>query len=111
MVKKLVSLVLVGAMLIAPINVNAKQKPKKHYRKTFAVCYDISVKDNATYVIEGNGNEWRFECDDSEIGDLYRITFDTKGTKTYKDDVIVGIKYINTIDNVSNLFDRREVKR
>lgn len=72
------------------------------YRKEFAICYDISIKDNIAYLTTGDGN-WIIECDDTDIGDIYRITFDTHSTKSVKDDSIVCIKYINTIDNVGGV--------
>lgn len=73
------------------------------YRKEFAICYDISIKDNIAYLVTGDGNMWMIECDDTDVGDIYRITFDTHNTKSVKDDSIVRIKYINAIDNVGGV--------
>lgn len=73
------------------------------YRQEFAICYDVSIKDNIAYLATGDGNMWMVECDDTDVGDIYRITFDTHNTKSVKDDSIVRIKYINTIDNVGGV--------
>lgn len=73
------------------------------YRKEFAICYDISIKDNIAYLTTGDGNMWMIECDDTDIGDIYRITFNTHNTKSVKDDSIIAIKYINTIDSVGGI--------
>ena len=73
------------------------------YRKEFAICYDVSIKDNIAYLTTGDGNMWMIECDDADVGDIYRITFDTHNTKSVKDDSIACIKYISTIDNVNDI--------
>ena len=51
------------------------------YRREFAICYDVSIKDNIAYLATGDGNNWMIECDDIDIGDIYRITFDTHNNK------------------------------
>ena len=76
------------------------------YRQEFAICYDVSIKDNIAYLTTGDGDMWMIECDDTDIGDIYRITFNTHNTKSVKDDSIIAIKYINTIDDISNIFDK-----
>lgn len=107
---KLMSILLIGTSTVGVRDVKARTKVP-HTRTEFAICYDVSVKDNMTYIATGDGNCYMFECDDSDVGDVYKVTFDTKGTKSVKDDAIIGIKYINTIDDVSNIFDKNYVKR
>lgn len=102
MLKKIIAVVLTTATVISAPSV-ANAKTRKHTRKEFAVCYDISVKDNIAYLTTGDGNVWMMECDDADIGDIYRITFNTHNTKSVKDDSIIAIKYINTIDSVGGI--------
>ena len=73
------------------------------YRQEFAICYDVSIKDNIAYLATGDGAMWMVECDDTDVGDIYRITFNTHNTKSVKDDSIIAIKYVNTIDNVGDI--------
>lgn len=108
--KRIIATILATTMVFSTPHVAMAKSHNKSYRTEFAVCYDISVKDNITYITTGDGNCYIFECDDSDIGDIYRITFDTRNTKSVKDDRIVKIRYINTIDNVNNIFDMRAVK-
>ena len=106
--KSLLAVILTVTIIITTPHVAiAKTTHTTHiYRREFAICYDVSIKDNIAYLATGDGNNWMIECDDIDIGDIYRITFDTHNTKSVKDDSIVRIKYINTIDNISNIFDK-----
>lgn len=104
--KSLLAVILTVTVTIAiPHVVIAKTAHTSRHtsRREFAICYDVSIKDNIAYLATGDGNMWMIECDDADVGDIYRITFDTHNTKSVKDDSIVCIKYINTIDNVGGI--------
>lgn len=107
LVKLMIGFVIAMAVLLS-ISVNAsatpnhRATPKGKTRTDYAVVIDVSVKDNITYIKTGDGNVWSFVCDDSEVGDVYKITFDTRNTKTKKDDRIVKIHYIGYVFNVKN---------
>jgi hypothetical protein len=105
MFKSLLATILTVTVAIAIPHV-AIAKTVHTYRKEFAICYDVSIKDNIAYLATGDGAMWMVECDDTDVGDIYRITFDTHNTKSAKDDSIICIKYINTIDNISNIFNK-----
>ena len=115
MIKKLVNIymntslvkLMVGflmAMTIAlsvSVNANATPKYKTTTKRTeYAVTIDVSVKDNLTYVKTSDDNVWIFEESDSDVGDVYKVTFDTKGTKRKSDDRIVSARYIGYVFNV-----------
>ena len=100
--KMLLSVMLTATVTIATPHV-AIAKTIHTYRQEFAICYDTSIKDNIAYLVTGDGNMWMIECDDTDVGDIYRITFNTHNTKSVKDDSIVRIKYINTIDNIGGI--------
>ena len=100
--KALLATILTATVTIAIPHV-AIAKTMHTYRREFAICYDVSIKDNIAYLVTGDGNNWMIECDDTDIGDIYRITFDTHNTKAVKDDSIVRAKYINTIDSVGGI--------
>lgn len=118
MVKKLVNIYMnaslvklmagfVIAMAIAlSISVNASATTNHNYktakRTKYAVTIDVSVKDNLTYVKTSDGNVWMFEESDSDVGDVYKLTFDTMGTKKKTDDKIVSVRYIGYVFNVEN---------
>ena len=95
------------AMTIAlSVSVNANATTN-HNRKTakrteYAVTIDVSVKDNLTYVKTSDGNVWTFEESDSDVGDVYKITFDTRNTKRKSDDRIIAVRYIGYVFNVKN---------
>ena len=95
------------AMTIAlSVSVNANATTN-HNRKTakrteYAVTIDVSVKDNLTYVKTSDGNVWTFEESDSDMGDVYKITFDTRNTKRKSDDRIIAVRYIGYVFNVKN---------
>ena len=105
MFKKLLAVMLAATVAIAiPHVAIAKTVHTSHtYRQEFAICYDTSIKDNIAYLATGDGNMWMIECNDTDIGDIYRITFDTHNTKSVKDDSIVRIKYVNTIDSIGGI--------
>lgn len=100
--KSLLAVILTATVIIATPHV-AIAKTVHTYRREFAICYDVSIKDGIAYLVTGDGNNWMIECDDTDIGDIYRITFNTHNTKSVKDDSIVRIKYINMIDNVGGI--------
>ena len=106
LVKLMVGFVIAMAIMLS-ISVNANATPK-HNRKTvkrteYAVTIDVSVKDGLTYVKTSDGNVWTFECGDSDVGDVYKITFDTRDTKKKNDDRIVAVRYIGYVFNVKNV--------
>ena len=95
------------AMTIAlSVSVNANATPKHNHkiakRTEYAVAIDVSVKDNLTYVKTSDGNVWTFEESDSDVGDVYKVTFDTKSTKRKSDDRIGSARYIGYVFNVKN---------
>ena len=118
MIKKLVNIymnaslvkLMVGfviAMTIAlSISVNANATTNHNYKTTkrteYAVAIDVSVKDGLTYVKTSDDNVWAFKCSDSDVGDVYKITFDTMNTKKKTDDRIVSVRYIGYVFNVKN---------
>ena len=105
LVKLMVGFVIAMAIMLS-ISVNADATPKSNHKTTkrteYAVTVDVSVKDNLTYVKTGDGNVWMFEESDSDVGDVYKITFDTKGTKKKTDDRIISVRYIGYVFNVKN---------
>ena len=95
------------AMTIAlSVGVNANATPKHNHKITkrteYAVTVDVSVKDGLTYVKTSDNNVWAFEESDSDVGDVYKITFDTMNTKKKSDDRIVSVRYIGYVYNVKN---------
>ena len=97
---------LIAMTIILSISVNANATPKSNHkivkRTEYAVVIDVSVKDGLTYVKTSDGNVWAFECGDSDVGDVYKITFDTRNTKRKSDDRILTVRYIGYIFNVKN---------
>ena len=119
MIKKLVNIymnaslvrLMIGfliAMTIAlSVSVNANATTN-HNRKTakrteYAVTIDVSVKDGLTYIRTSDNNVWVFEEADSDVGDIYKVTFDTMNTKRKSDDRIVSVRYIGYVFNVKNV--------
>ena len=109
MIKKLVNAymqVVVAMAIMLSISVNANATPKSNCktakRTEYAVTIDVSVKDNLTYVKTSDGNVWTFAESDSDIGDVYKITFDTRNTKRKSDDRIIAVRYIGYVFNVKN---------
>ena len=119
MIKKLVNIymnaslvkLMVGfviAMTIAlSVSVNANATTN-HNRKTakrteYAVTIDVSVKDGLTYIRTSDNNVWVFEEADSDVGDIYKVTFNTMNTKRKSDDRIVSVRYIGYVFNVKNV--------
>ena len=95
------------AMTIAlSISVNANATPKRNHktakRTEYAVTIDVSVKDGLTYIRTSDNNVWVFEEADSDVGDVYKVTFDTRNTKRKSDDRIVSVRYIGYVFNVKN---------
>ena len=118
MIKKLVNIymnaslvkLMVGfviAMIVLSISVSASATTN-HNRKTakrteYAVTIDVSVKDGLTYIRTSDNNVWVFEEADSDVGDIYKVTFDTMNTKKKSDDRIVSARYIGYVFNVKNV--------
>ena len=97
---------LIAMTIILSISVNANATPKSNHktvkRTEYAVTIDVSVKDGLTYVKASDGNVWAFTESDSDVGDIYKITFDTRNTKKKTDDRIVAVRYIGYVFNVKN---------
>ena len=105
LVKLMVGFVIAMAIMLS-ISVNANATPKSNHkivkRTEYAVTIDVSVKDNLTYVKTSDGNVWAFTESDSDVGDVYKITFDTRNTKRKSDDGIIAVRYIGYVFNVKN---------
>ena len=99
---------LIAMTIILSISVNANATTNhNHNHKTvkrteYAVTVDVSVKDGLTYVKTSDGNVWTFTESDSDVGDVYKITFNTMNTKRKSDDRIVTVRYIGYVFNVEN---------
>ena len=106
LVKLMVGFVVAMAIILS-ISVNANATPKSNHktvkRTEYAVTIDVSVKDGLTYVKTSDGNVWAFECGDSDVGDIYKVTFNTMNTKKKSDDRIISVKYIGYVFNVKNV--------
>lgn len=104
---KLMTGFVIAMAIILSISVNANATPKSNCktakRTEYAVTIDVSVKDGLTYVKTSDGNVWAFAESDSDVGDIYKITFDTRNTKKKTDDRIVAVRYIGYIFNVKNV--------
>ena len=104
---KLMAGFVIAMAIILSISVNANATTNHNHktvkRTEYAVTIDVSVKDGLTYVKTSDGNVWAFECGDSDVGDIYKITFDTRNTKKKTDDRIVSVRYIGYIFNVKNV--------
>lgn len=105
LVKLMVGFVITMAVVLS-ISVNANATTN-HNRKTvkrteYAVTIDVSVKDNLTYVKTSDGNVWMFAESDSDVGDVYKVTFNTRNTKRKSDDKIISVRYIGYVFNVKN---------
>ena len=97
---------LIAMTIILSISVNANATPKSNHktvkRTEYAVVIDVSVKDGLTYIKTSDNNVWAFAESDSDVGDIYKITFDTMNTKRKSDDRIISIRYIGYVFNVKN---------
>ena len=99
---------LIAMTIILSISVNANATTNhNHNHKTvkrteYAVVIDVSVKDGLTYVKTSDNNVWAFTESDSDVGDIYKITFDTRNTKKKTDDRIVAVRYIGYVFNAKN---------
>lgn len=98
---------LIAMTIILSISVNANATTNHNHktakRTEYAVTVDVSVKDNLTYVKTGDGKVWMFTESDSDVGDIYKVTFDTMNTKRKSDDRIVSVRYIGYVFNVKNV--------
>ena len=104
---KLMAGFVIAMAIILSISVNANATPKSNHktvkRTEYAVTIDVSVKDGLTYIKTSDGNVWTFTESDSDVGDVYKITFDTRNTKKKTDDRIVAVSYIGYVFNVKNV--------
>ena len=105
LVKLMVGFVIAMAIVLS-ISVNANATTNHNHktvkRTEYAVTVDVSVKDGLTYIKTSDGNVWMFTESDSDVGDIYKITFDTMNTKRKSDDRIVSVRYIGYVFNVKN---------
>ena len=96
----------IAMTIVLSISINANATTNHNYKTTkrteYAVTIDVSVKDNLTYVKTSDGNVWTFEDSDSDVGDVYKVTFNTMNTKRKSDDRIVSVRYIGYVFNVKN---------
>lgn len=97
---------LIAMTIMLSISVNANATPKSNHktvkRTEYAVTIDVSVKDGLTYVKTSDSNVWTFAESDSDVGDVYKITFDTRNTKRKSDDRILTVRYIGYVFNMKN---------
>ena len=103
---KLMAGFLIAMAIALSVSVNANATTN-HNRKTakrteYAVTIDVSVKDGLTYIKTSDDDVWTFTESDSDVGDVYKVTFDTKNTKRKSDDKIVSVRYIGYVYNVKN---------
>lgn len=105
LVKLMVGFVVAIAIVLS-ISVNASATINHNHktvkRTEYAVAVDVSVKDGLTYVKTSDDNVWAFKESDSDVGDVYKITFDTMNTKKKTDDRIISVRYIGYVFNVKN---------
>ena len=118
MIKKLVNIymnaslvrLMIGFLIVMTIalsisvNANATPRHKTTAKRTeYAVTIDVSVKDGLTYIRTSDNNVWVFEETDSDVGDIYKVTFNTMNTKRKSDDKIIAVRYIGYVFNVKNV--------
>ena len=105
LVKLMAGFVIAMAIMLS-ISVNANATTNHNHktvkRTEYAVVIDVSVKDNLTYIKTSDNNVWTFTESDSDVGDVYKITFDTRNTKRKSDDRIIAVRYIGYVFNVKN---------
>ena len=103
---KLMAGFVIAMAIILSISVNANATTNHNHktvkRTEYAVTIDVSVKDGLTYVKTSDGNVWAFECGDSDVCDIYKVTFNTMNTKRKSDDRIISVRYIGYVFNVKN---------
>ena len=105
LVKLMVGFVIAMVIMLS-ISVNANATTNHNHktvkRTEYAVVIDVSVKDNLTYIKTSDNNVWTFTESDSDVGDIYKVTFDTRNTKRKSDDRIIAVRYIGYVFNVKN---------
>ena len=106
LVKLMAGFVIAMAIMLS-ISVNANATTNHNYKTTkrteYAVVIDVSVKDGLTYVKTSDDDVWTFTESDSDVGDVYKVTFNTMNTKRKSDDRIVSVRYIGYVFNVKNV--------
>ena len=104
---KLMTGFVIAMAIILSISVNANATTNHNYKTTkrteYAVVIDVSVKDGLTYVKTSDDDVWTFTESDSDVGDIYKVIFDTMNTKRKSDDRIVSVRYIGYVFNVKNV--------
>ena len=97
---------LIAITIALSVSVNANATPKRNHktekRTEYAVTIDVSVKDSLTYVKTSDGYIWTFSESDSDVGDVYKVTFDTRNTKRKSDDRIIAVRYTGYVFNMKN---------
>ena len=92
----------IAMTIVLSISVNANATTNHNHkiakRTEYAVTIDVSVKDNLTYVKTNDGNVWTFEESDSDVGDVYKVTFNTMTTKKNQ---MTGLYLSDTLDMYS----------
>ena len=103
---KLMAGFVIAMTIVLSISVNASATTNHNYKTTkrteYAVVIDVSVKDGLTYIRTSDNNVWVFEEADSDVGDIYKVTFNTMNTKRKSDDRIIAVRYIGYVFNVKN---------
>ena len=106
LVKLMVGFV-IAMTIVLSISVNASATTNHNYKTTkrteYAVVIDVSVKDGLTYVKTSDDDVWTFTESDSDVGDIYKVTFNTMNTKRKSDDRIIAVRYIGYIGYVFNV--------
>ena len=105
LVKLMIGFVIAMAIMLS-VSVNANATPRHKTttakRTEYAVTVDVSVKDGLTYVKTSDGNVWMFTESDSDVGDVYKVIFNTMHTKRKSDDRIISVRYIGYVFNIKN---------
>ena len=103
---KLMAGFVIAMTIMLSISVNANATPKSNHktvkRTEYAITVDVSVKDGLTYIKTSDGNVWTLTESDSDVGDVYKVTFNTRNTKRKSDDKIISARYIGYVFNVKN---------
>lgn len=82
---------LLSALLIVPILACANFEDSFHVRKEKVQV--IEANDGEYAVIDGQGDVWEFTSDRTYFeGEILVVKFDTLGTESIYDDVIIAIK-------------------
>lgn len=87
----IVIVALLIGLLVVPIVMLSDLDSNLHVR--FEKVQVIEVNGNVCAVVDGSGEVWEFESDNTYfIGEVLTVKFDTLGTEDIYDDAIVAIK-------------------